>query len=945
MLKPFLTLFYLSMYGSLAVAQSPQDRIFFQQNIAAIPVHSHPLYYAAILKNDLSFSEKKLIQQTIKRKYSETAVILSIADTLSMARLLEFAIRIAPSNNDWKLSPSIIKMLIAKTDSEIMKRFYLQADDDKFGQSFHLKHTRTSFEISPLAVGNIFTVKASWKNIHAFFLNDDRIVAIGLDPGEAKEELGIQGFDFSANNINIARNDFPGVQGAGMHISLKEHSFNFDDIDLKGRQDSSPLVSPFMTDHADFMATLIAGAGNSAYYAKGVAPEAYISSSSFEIILPDNESYYITDSITVQNHSYGTAIDNSYGINAVAYDTHANLDTGFLHVFSSGNSGDSVSPSGNYNGIPGYANLTGNFKMAKNVIVVGAVDSFGNVPPMSSKGPAYDGRIKPDLVAFQKNGSSESAALTSGTCLLLQQYYKNETNSVLPSALARAVLLNSARDVATPGPDYASGFGNLDALAAMNCLKQNNIFSGNLSPGGKRQFPLTIPVNTSRIKITLSWNDPAAAAFTPVALINDLDLLLKEDNSGFAYQPWVLSSFPDSDSLLALPHRGRDSLNNNEQITLDFPAAGNYTLSVSAHDLQTSLQSFYIAYSIDSTNTFKWEYPIAADLIEGGVANVLRWQTNISNMGNIEYSLGGASNWKSITNTILKPGHDYWVPPDTICVARLRMNVSGKYIYSDSFFITKLLHPATGFICGDSLLLHWENVPPVKAYQLYELGAKYMEVFKTVADTFDILSTHEFDGKYLAVAPILQNNAATKSYALNYTLQGTGCYVNSFIANVNGNTANLSLEIGTLYHVDSIVFEIFDDGRYKKIYSLIPVVLKQVSYYYPNLKQGTSSFRVKIILTSGEVVYSDVQSVFYAKAGRFIIFPNPVLRSNDININTTLPNEEVIIIYDLTGRLLHTQSIQSTNERVRTSRLERGIYFYKIVKGESTLQSGKILIL
>jgi hypothetical protein len=37
------------------------------------------------------------------------------------------------------------------------------------------------------------------------------------------------------------------------------------------------------------------------------------------------------------------------------------------------------------------------------------------------KGPAFDGRIKPEMVAFGIDGSSGAAALVSGVAILLQQ--------------------------------------------------------------------------------------------------------------------------------------------------------------------------------------------------------------------------------------------------------------------------------------------------------------------------------------------------------------------------------------------------------------------------------------------------------------------------------------------------------------------------------------------
>jgi hypothetical protein len=146
-----------------------------------------------------------------------------------------------------------------------------------------------------------------------------------------------------------------------------------------------------------------------------------------------------------------------------------------LHIFSSGNSGTLASTTGAYAGITGFANLTGSFKMAKNILTVGATDSFSIVAPQSSKGPAFDGRVKPELVAFGIDGSSGAAALVSGVSLTLQQQYK-QLNRVLPAnALIKAVLLNSADDCGNKEVDYSNGFGSLNALNAVNTLNSGVI--------------------------------------------------------------------------------------------------------------------------------------------------------------------------------------------------------------------------------------------------------------------------------------------------------------------------------------------------------------------------------------------------------------------------------------------------------------------------------------
>ena len=117
-------------------------------------------------------------------------------------------------------------------------------------------------------------------------------------------------------------------------------------------------------------------------------------------------------------------------------------------------------------------------------------DSLGNVLSPSSRGPAYDGRIKPELVAFAEDGSSGAAAIVSGISLVLQQAYK-ELNGNFPSAaLVRAILLNSADDVGPKGIDFVSGFGAVNAYKALLDVTNAHFFSGSISNGTDDSFDL-----------------------------------------------------------------------------------------------------------------------------------------------------------------------------------------------------------------------------------------------------------------------------------------------------------------------------------------------------------------------------------------------------------------------------------------------------------------------
>jgi hypothetical protein len=186
-------------------------------------------------------------------------------------------------------------------------------------------------------------------------------------------------------------------------------------------------------------------------------------------------------------------VENFYGADAAAYDATVINNPSLLHVFSSGNSGTSASATGIYSGITGFANHTGSFKMAKNILTVGATDSFSVVAALSSKGPAHDGRVKPELVAFGEDGSSGAAALTSDTALLLQHTYKQLHGCLPAGSLIKAILINSADDAGNKEVDYANGYSSLNALNAVKTLQLGRFMNGSVAHSGTQLFTISVP--------------------------------------------------------------------------------------------------------------------------------------------------------------------------------------------------------------------------------------------------------------------------------------------------------------------------------------------------------------------------------------------------------------------------------------------------------------------
>lgn len=944
--RAFIRIFLLTLFYSQSYSQSKINSELLSKYIDTVYEKRNSNFYAVEVNNKTPHNIINLIKLYSLRSISDKEFIIEEGTLSKYPEALKFFKRLNTVNNLWKLSPAAEKLSLNKSDENKTFRFIISLKnfDSLKKQEIQkfLLNKRNSFSNHQ----SIVSIVCPYREIEKTFLNNDNVFFIDVITQKPHEELATKGFDLSANKINQVHSQYSLINGSSQNVSIKENFYDTTDIDLKNRLLPSSLASNNITNHANYIATIIAGGGNSEYNAKGAAWAANISSSSFEQVLPDENNYYVQNNITVQNHSYGTDIDNSYGLNAVAFDKSANENPDLLHVFSSGNSGDKTTTTGTYSGVNSFANLTGNFKMAKNIMVVGAADSFGVVAPLSSKGPAYDGRIKPDLVAFERNGTSEAAALVSGTTLLLQQSYKTKNNSnALPSALAKAILINTADDVNVPGPDFATGFGNMNGIKAIHLINDNNIFLGKISNDSSQYFTINVPLNISKLKVTLTWNDTAATAFAPKALVNDLDLeVLSPSNE--IWKPWVLSSFPDVDSLTALPQRKRDSLNNIEQVTIEKPVAGIYRIKISGYDIATLNQQYYVVYSFDSLNFFQWYFPSKIDFGEAGKLATLRWENSFIGNGTLEYNLLQDSNWLPVSQSVdLAKKYFTWTVPDTISPCLLRMKIKNQYFYSDTFLITTLLNPKVGYVCADSILLFWEKLKTINAYQLYRLGEKYMEPFTKVSDTSVILKANNSDTKYFAVAPVFFNGqAGAKSYAFDYTLQGIGCYIKTFLVNEDGNNARLSLSLGTIANVSNITFEKLNSSGYTSIYNADVNGNTDFNFIYQPLQKGINIFRAKIILSNGQIIYSGNESVYYVENGKYLVFPIPVKRNNAIEIFTEIPDEETIQLIDMMGRIVLQKQIQFPHEYLKTGNLQ-GQYFYRIIKKGQKVSSGRLLVL
>ncbi|MSU32849.1 MAG: hypothetical protein EXS25_09385 [Pedosphaera sp.] len=332
----------------------------------------------------------------------------------------------------------------------------------------------------------------------------------------------------------------------------------------------------------------------------------------------------------VGSNSWGDDTQGRYDLSAAEFDALVrdadSLTPGeqpYVLEFSAGNSG------------PGEQTI-GSPAVAKNVIATGACqnDRFNLalyaegaevMADFSSRGPAEDGRIKPDITApgtwiaslksqfasdanawlpidenylFQ-GGTSQSGPHVSGACAVFIQWYRETHGGITPSpALVKAALINSSVDMATaevpidpeeedggvmvvgdtpPVPNNDEGWGRIDLN---NLIASERRFEFTEQSTGLRTGALfekrVIVGSDDMLKITLTYTDvPGLPAAIP-ALVNDLDLEVISPD-GLLYRG---NAFLEGETVSNTA--AGDRLNNVEAVHLQNPAAGEWIVRVRA---------------------------------------------------------------------------------------------------------------------------------------------------------------------------------------------------------------------------------------------------------------------------------------------------------------------------------------------------------------------------
>ncbi|SEW32149.1 Por secretion system C-terminal sorting domain-containing protein [Chryseobacterium wanjuense] len=263
--------------------------------------------------------------------------------------------------------------------------------------------------------------------------------------------------------------------------------------------------------------------------------------------------------------------------------------------------------------------------LAKNIIVVGASDILTATDKRysapsdvikssySSAGPRDDGAIKPDIITTGTDvasastaenttgsnlisvgsGTSYSAPIVSGIIGLWMQIYKQLfPNLELNAASAKTLMVHSASEAGTVGPDPWNGWGYINSKKGAELLvgKSNNtiIFNDEVLNSGTPNQKVVTASGTEPLKVTISWIDPeyvipanltwADAYNNRISrLINDLDLRIIDTTDNTVYYPWKLNA----NSPMTPATKADNTVDNVEQVVIDAPVPGrNYRVEI-----------------------------------------------------------------------------------------------------------------------------------------------------------------------------------------------------------------------------------------------------------------------------------------------------------------------------------------------------------------------------
>lgn len=269
-----------------------------------------------------------------------------------------------------------------------------------------------------------------------------------------------------------------------------------------------------------------------------------------------------------------------------------------------------------------------------------------------------------------ESGTSMAAPVVTGTLGLMEEFFEQRLQKTNSPALMKALLINGARTVANiydfqtrntinyqgwglinlPNslPNTISNAFNLgqDASGAIKLVEQSP--TNALATGQSRTYSISFAASTNELvysaplRVTLAWTDPAANPAAGVKLVNDLDLIVTNRDTGDIY--WG-NDFPNGDPYTSFWDTNDppniDSINNIENVYISPFLGTNYDITIVARRVNVNAVTAH-------TNDVVQDYALVISSGNGDVPDAFQVKTIVQNAQQ-------TSPATFVTNTINQP--------------------------------------------------------------------------------------------------------------------------------------------------------------------------------------------------------------------------------------------------------------------------------------------------
>lgn len=615
--------------------------------------------------------------------------------------------------------------------------------------------------------------------------------------GETEDQYGR-----AMHRSNLLINPLSGpefqLDGSGVGVLVRDDGQIGPHIDFHGRLDQSYCYRP-PTDgtHGDMVAGIMAGAGNLLPFVQGMASGSSLFTEDYRAnFLGQTMDIVNNEGVVITNSSYSDGCNDGYTNRTVNVDLQIYENPQLMHVFSAGNAGASDC---GYGAGPFWGNITGGHKAGKNSIATANLFSDYSLVSSSSRGPVFDGRIKPDIAANGQNqlstypnhtidlggGTSAAAPGIAGILAQLTQGYRQlNNNDPAPSALLKGALLTTASDLGNPGPDFIYGWGHVNAYQAYQLLKEERFQAIAINPSQIKSFTIDVPSNTAEARFMIYWPDPPAMPQASKALINDLELRVYAPGSSDALLPLVLDATPDPAKLNLPAQPGEDHVNNMEQVRFENPESGSYTIEIEGLTLPFGEVSAYLLWEFRTADPML-VYPAGGESFEPGATNRVYWEC-VRDVGtwDIELSLDSGLTWVPLANDLpaLARFANITYPDTTTNQGFIRVVRDGISVsHSHPFHL--LASPQNLSIakaCPDSITYTWSAVDGADGYDLFTLGTTRMvPSYSTDTTRITIPTWNPLAENWVAVRSVIDGHTMSeRSRAYSYSNGLLGCKQN-----------------------------------------------------------------------------------------------------------------------------------------------------------------------